>query len=111
LLYLVPLFILWTKLHLINTLPGLILIYSALYLPCGYPVLVAAAPLCGGYDRGGTEGVDQALAIILLIRVASPAGNNSCHTLDHVASSGHATPQAGSCAMPRGVRHTARLSA
>jgi raffinose/stachyose/melibiose transport system permease protein len=33
LLYLVPLFILWTKLHLMNTLPGLILIYCGLYLP------------------------------------------------------------------------------
>jgi raffinose/stachyose/melibiose transport system permease protein len=41
LLYLVPLFILWTKLHLINTLPGLILIYSALYLPFGIFLLRA----------------------------------------------------------------------
>jgi raffinose/stachyose/melibiose transport system permease protein len=41
LLYLVPLFILWTKLHLINTLPGLILIYSALFLPFGIFLLRA----------------------------------------------------------------------
>lgn len=41
LLYLVPLFYLWTKLHLINTLPGLILIYSALYLPFGIFLLRA----------------------------------------------------------------------
>ncbi len=41
LLYLVPLFVLWTKLHLINTLPGLILIYSALYLPFGIFLLRA----------------------------------------------------------------------
>jgi raffinose/stachyose/melibiose transport system permease protein len=41
LLYLVPLFYLWTKLHLINTLPGLILIYSALYLPFGISLLRA----------------------------------------------------------------------
>ena len=41
LLYLVPLFYLWTRLHLINTLPGLILIYSALYLPFGIFLLRA----------------------------------------------------------------------
>jgi raffinose/stachyose/melibiose transport system permease protein len=32
-LFLVPLFFIWQKLHLMNTLQGLILIYSAIYLP------------------------------------------------------------------------------
>jgi len=70
-LYLVPLFYFWKKLNLIDTLPGIILIYSARFLPF-YVLFLRSFFVKIPDDLIGSARIDGCSDIQMLVRIILP---------------------------------------